>query len=243
MCGRFTVLTRDEIVQLIEDIQGRRKNPPALHDTTTPRAQARPGSVIEAIVSADNAIQAATMTWGLQPPWSKKLIFNTRIESALGDGRMWQRAIREGRCILPAATFFEANTVHALDDVEDGRWATETGASPGADASRVVGAKPRAYEFEMPDSTPCLLASVYEQDRLSVVTTEPNASVAPVHNRMPLVLRFEEVETWLDGDLSDISELADRHAFELVRTAELNRTAARNRNANPTSSGQLSLFD
>ncbi len=246
MCGRFTVLTREEIVQLIEDIQTQRKNSTIPNGTDEPRAQARPDSIVEAIIPTGNEVDIATMTWGLQPPWSKKLIFNTRIESALGNSRIWQRAIREGRCILPAATFFEANTVHALDNVANSNLAAKADIASDIGAigdSGIASTKPRAYEFAMPDGSPCLLASVCEQGKLSVVTTEPNKHVAPVHSRMPLVLRFEEIETWLQGDRNELAQLADRHIFELVRTAERNRSAHPARNANTTTNNQLSLFD
>ena len=66
------------------------------------------------------------------------------------------------------------------------------------------------------------------------VTTEPNRWVSPIHDRMPLALRFEEVERWLGGSLSDIEPLADRSAFSLNAHPELNNPAAE--------PSQLSLF-
>ena len=56
------------------------------------------------------------------------------------------------------------------------------------------------------------LAGISEDDHFSVVTTEPNQFVAPVHNRMPLVLRPEELEVWLG---SDWGELSDRSGIML----------------------------
>ncbi len=50
-----------------------------------------------------------------------------------------------------------------------------------------------------------------------MVTTDPNAAVAPVHDRMPLVLRPHEVSLWLSGGYQ---ALADRSALALdVRPA------------------------
>ena len=46
----------------------------------------------------------------------------------------------------------------------------------------------RQYRFRLPGARAFLLAGVTAEGRLSIVTTEPNATVAPVHNRMPLVL-------------------------------------------------------
>lgn len=126
-------------------------------------------------------------TWGFNLSDGKRLVFNTRIESALGGSGLWSGPIREGRCVLPVAAFFEPH-------------GSETAPSPRT-GRRVK----RQYEFTSPDGEPLLLASVAWSGRLSVVTTEPNASVAPVHPRMPLALRFEEVRTWLDGDFPTLA--------------------------------------
>jgi putative SOS response-associated peptidase YedK len=41
----------------------------------------------------------------------------------------------------------------------------------------------------------------------AILTTTPNELVAPVHDRMPVILRPEEVDEWLDGDLRDVGRL------------------------------------
>lgn len=185
-----------------------------------PRLHAFPGSKVPAIALQDETINLTYPLWGVDVSWNKRLVFNTRIESALGKDGMWKDAIREGRCILPAATFFEPH-------------ATETVPSPKT-------GKPikRPYEFAMPDAQPLLLASVRLGDRLSVVTTEPNEHVAPVHPRMPLVLRFEEVETWLDGGLADIAPFANRADVRLTCAPEYVPA----RQGPPEDDSQLSLF-
>ena len=196
MCGRITLLTYDELEEVLEAVEARRGMRIEARDG---RAQARPGSELRAIVPAGNGLELAPFTWGFSFPDSKKLIFNTRIESALGGTRMWADAIREGRCVLPVATFFEPH-------------GSETAPSP-----RTGRPIKRQYEFAAPDGEPLLLASVQREGRLSVVTTEPNASVSPIHPRMPLALRFEEVPTWL-GD--DFPSLADRSHLNLLAHPE-----------------------
>ena len=202
MCGRITVLSLDEIRDIVKSVETRRST--RLSHTLRERNQARPGTTLHAIGLQEGQppIQEAGLrileaTWGIEAPWNGKLVYNTRIESALGGSTMWDAPIREGRCILPAATFFEPH-------------ATETARSPKT--GRQI---KRQYEFAMPGETPLLLASICDGNRLSVVTTEPNTHVAPIHPRMPLALRFEEVPLWLEGDLSDIAVLADRSALEL----------------------------
>ena len=92
----------------------------------------------------------------------------------------------------------------------------------------------RPYRFAMPGGAPVLLAGVWQDDRFSVVTTEPNAWVSPVHARMPLVLRPAEVPLWLWGAREEYARLADRAGVELA-VEPLGETAA-------PGDSQLSLF-
>ena len=89
----------------------------------------------------------------------------------------------------------------------------------------------RQYEFSSASGSPLLIASVRQDDRLSIVTTEPNAAVSPIHERMPLVLRFEEVGQWLSGSPA---ELADRAGIALAAVPEHAEP--------PETDNQLSLF-
>lgn len=107
---------------------------------------------------------------------------------------MWEEPLRNGRCILPAATFFEPHETQTTVNPKTGRTVK------------------RQFEFSLPDEEPLLLASVSQDGKLSVVTTKPNESVAPIHGRMPLALRFEEVQAWLEGDYD---ALADRSGIDL----------------------------
>lgn len=224
MCGRITVLTLDEVREAVRSIESRRGMRLGGRDD---RAHARPGSQLHLIDLRDGKLGIAQATWGIEAPWSNRLAYNTRLESALGGSAMWAKPIREGRCILPAATFFEPH-------------ATETAPSPKT--GRPI---KRPYEFAMDDGAPLLLASVCDGERLSVVTTEPNEHVSPVHPRMPLALRFDEVPLWLEGDLADIASLADRSTLAL-RVQPENLGAAPAPRASRTLGGaddsQLTLF-
>lgn len=190
------MLTYDELQEVLEAARAQRAMRIAHRDD---RAQARPGSALQAICPAAEVLQLVSFNWGFSYPDSNKLIFNTRIESALGGTRLWAEPIRDGRCILPVATFFEPHE-------------SETATSP-----RTGKPVKRQYEFSSPNGEPLLLASVQREGRLSVVTTEPNVSVSPVHPRMPLVLQFQEVDEWLHGDYA---ALANRSGMSLLARPE-----------------------
>jgi putative SOS response-associated peptidase YedK len=73
------------------------------------------------------------------------------------------------------------------------------------------------WRFTYPGHNVFLLAGVWENDRVSVVTTVPNADVSPIHTRMPLVLAPGESSVWLGPDFA---RLADRSAVRLVAEKE-----------------------
>lgn len=54
-----------------------------------------------------------------------------------------------------------------------------------------------------------LLAGVRNENAFSVITTEPNRYVAPIHKRMPIVLREHEVDQWLYGDYEALANRRD----------------------------------
>ena len=265
MCGRFTVLSYDEVegvvrsleyatpVNLLPDWPARRADPLAWEtlDGNPARPEARPeaqpGSTAWVIApreaeaeqlvgrapwqtpgrtSGNGSLQLATLplTWGFPVEWSKRPVINTRIETALGPNPgMWRDAVRHGRCVVPAARFFEPH-------------ATETEPSP-----RTGRPVKRQYAFDSPDGRPLLMAAVSDRGRFSIVTTEPCPAVAPVHDRMPLLLLPDEVGVWL-GD--DFPALADRSSFELAAAPERAKPAGRTEQTRPAGSRgeQLTLF-
>ena len=196
MCGRFEVLTYEEVAAVVAAVEGRaEKRRTAREEHEEPRAQARPGSSILLFGhGAADDLEIEEATWGFSPEWSSRPVFNTRVESMIEGSPMWRDAAVNGRCVIPAASFYEPH-------------ATETVPSP-----RTGRPLKRPYQFANVDGTPLLMAGVRENGRCSVVTCKPNRWVAPIHNRMPLLLRFEEVGTWLSPEWP---ALADRSAFQL----------------------------
>ena len=144
-------------------------------------------------------ISMLELGFGWPVEWKKGTVFNARLESLLSDSGMWAGALSERRCIVPCESFFESHM-------------EETSISP-----RTGKPVKRRYSFASPDGGPLFLGAVYEGDFFSIVTTAPNADVAPVHDRMPLVLSVEEARLWIDPStpMADISRLGDRSGIEL----------------------------
>ncbi|MEE8722082.1 MAG: SOS response-associated peptidase family protein [Eggerthellaceae bacterium] len=196
------------------------------NDATTRVPEYASASCAEA-QGASECVQALGidyLTWGYAVDWQRNPVFNTRIESALSGRGMWCASIEQRRCVVPTAGFFEP---HAQEKI----------------ASRRTG-RPvkRPYLFGRANGTPTLLAGVFDKGQCSIVTTQPNASVAPVHNRMPLVLEPAEALTWIGGSLDDIAQLADRSRELLAVAPEDALTPPPDSHDDGASSGQLSLF-
>ena len=145
-------------------------------------------------------LAVADMAWGFDASWKAGTVFNTRIETALGEtAGMWGDAIRRRRCVVPARAFFES---HAAETV------------PSARTGRPV---KRQYAFRNADGSPLLMAGLHERGRFSLVTTAPNEMVSRVHDRMPLVLAPGEAALWLAGRYEG---LADRSSVHLEAVPE-----------------------
>lgn len=203
MCQRMCPLTFEEAQDALE-AREETGNARVAAGGFDPGRDAYPGSLVAAYVpDTQGELATVSLIWGFDSPKGGRPVFNTRIETALAqlqDGRgMWADAMAHGRCLVPVRAFYEG---HATERVPSER----TG-------------KPvrRQYRFRLPGARAFLLAGVCQDGRLSIVTTEPNASVAPVHNRMPMVLGPGESSVWLEPGFA---ALADRCRVMLSAEAE-----------------------
>lgn len=199
MCVRFSPLTVEE-ARAVLGARGTGRHTIRYIEAPDPLRDARPGSQVPLFVpDGAGGFQVATLEWGFPLDGRPHAVFNTRIESALeqlrrGRRGMWAKAIAEGRCLVPVRAFYESHATEKAISEKTGRPVR------------------RQYRFRMPGARAFLLAAVQQDGHFSVVTTEPNASVAPIHDRMPLVLGKGESLVWLG---SDFASLANRRALTL----------------------------
>ena len=78
-----------------------------------------------------------------------------------------------GRCLVPASGFYE--------------WKNE-------------GRRKQPFYFQPRDEPLLAFGALWERDTFSLITTEPDAVVGRVHDRMPLLLRQDQYSAWLAGD-------------------------------------------
>lgn len=204
MCVRFSPLTAEE-ARAVLGARGTGRHAIRYIEAPDPLRDAHPGSQVPLFVSdGAGGFRVATLEWGFPLDGRPHAVFNTRIESALeqlrrGRRGMWAKAIAEGRCLVPVRAFYESHATERVTSEKTGKPAR------------------RQYRFTMPGARAFLLAGVQQNGRFSIVTTEPNAIVAPVHDRMPLVLGSGESRVWLGPDFS---ALANRNEIILASEPE-----------------------
>lgn len=204
MCVKFSPLTVEE-AHAVLGARGTGRHTIRYIEAPDPLRDARPGSQVPLFVpDGAGGFRVATLEWGFPLDGRPHAVFNTRIESALeqlrrGRRGMWAKAIAEGRCLVPVRAFYESSATERAVSERTGRPVR------------------RQYRFRLPGARAFLLAAVQQDGRFSIVTTHPNASVVPVHDRMPLVLGPGESSVWLGPDFA---ELADRSRINLVSGPE-----------------------
>jgi putative SOS response-associated peptidase YedK len=138
---------------------------------------------------------AELMQWGLVPHWAKDATIGHKLNNARADGVFdkpsFRQAARRRRCLLPASGFYE--------------WqATPSGKQPwyisasGAPFIAMAG----LFEAWRPSADAEWLLSC------CVITTEANALMAPLHDRMPVILAPDQWPRWLARDVHDPALLA-----------------------------------
>ncbi len=136
-----------------------------------PRYNIAPGQ--EAVVITGHGERTLDfMLWGLKLPGGH-LAINARAET-LADKPSFRRLLPKQRCLIPADGFYE--------------W-------------RKGGGSKRPFRFVRKDREPFAFAGLWDDGLFTIVTTSANACVAPYHDRMPVILRHEEEDAWLDTGL------------------------------------------
>jgi putative SOS response-associated peptidase YedK len=201
MCGRFILLTDLSVIRERFDV-----GETAL--ASLPVGDLLPGQSIPAVI-CDGQNRLVFLRWGLIPSWAKdpaiggKMI-NARAET-LSEKPSFREAFKGRRCLIPADGFYE--------------WTGEKGHRT-------------AVRFRLRSGEPFGFAGLYETwtseageslSTCTIVTTESNALVASVHDRMPVILSGEKMALWLDPSVRDpaalLPFLTPYPAEEMIREA------------------------
>src|SRR5258705_9044185 len=185
MCGRYELVDGQRVFLRFRVTN---KVPPILDNLDV-----RPTQQVFAL-QTDHVL--SLMKWGLIPSWAKDPSVGSKMINARAEGieskPSFKKPLRFQRCIIPASAFFE--------------WK----GNPGAKVK---------YRIARTDGELFGFAGLYENWRdpsdpnggelttCTIITTQPNALVALIHNRMPVILLPEDEEHWLDPDMSEPEEI------------------------------------
>ncbi len=190
MCGRFTLTLDPDELQEAFDLSA---PPPA---GLAPRYNIAPSQPV-AVVANTEARQLELFQWGLIPSWAKdpkigyKMI-NARSET-LAEKPSFRTALKKRRCLVLADGFYE--------------WKREGARAKTPMYIQLKGGKPFAFAglwevWKSPDDTRSVIKSC------TIITTEPNALMKDIHDRMPVILPPKAYDLWLSPEELPAEKLA-----------------------------------
>lgn len=143
-----------------------------------PRYNIAPGASIAAL-SFRVGFDAESMHWGIVPHWAKpgqfeRPLINARAET-IREKPSFRKLIQRTRAIIPVNGFYE--------------WRRTNGDKA-------------TYYFHSADQGAIALGGIYQtahdgEKQCCVITTDANALMRPVHDRMPLIIPREGMQDWL----------------------------------------------
>jgi putative SOS response-associated peptidase YedK len=203
MCSRFTLISDPEAIRATFGYVNHPNFPPRHNIAPTqPIAIVREGS--------NGARELALVRWGLVPSWVKdpqdfSTIINARSETA-AEKPSFRAAMRHRRCLIPADGFIE--------------WTGPKGSK-------------RPFFIKREDEDLIAFAGLWEHwqgadgseiESAVILTTEANATVSPLHNRMPVIIDPEQFDVWLDCKRlspADVAEFLVPAEDDLLESVEV----------------------
>ena len=203
MCGRFTLnATPEQLAQLF----GLPEQP--IVEARYNIAPTQPVAVVR-INPQDKAREWALVQWGLVPAWSKDpgigaQLINARAET-VAEKPSFRAAFKRRRCLVPASGFYEWQKL-------------EKGKQP--------------YYIGLQSGDPFAIAGLWESwnsadgsnlQSCTLLTTEANELMEPLHNRMPVIVAPEDYAMWLGSGVDDPPQALDqlRHLLRPYPASEM----------------------
>ncbi len=179
MCGRYTLKASPEVLQAVFDLAH-------VPEAMGQRYNIAPTQAAAVIVNRDVAPserEIEAFRWGLVPSWARDRSIASRLINArsetVASKPSFRSALRKRRCLVLADGFYE--------------W-------------RKAGKERIPHWIHLDDEAPFAMAGLWERWRQSpdevlhtftIITTDANEAVAPIHKRMPVILPAESWSDWL----------------------------------------------
>ena len=179
MCGRFTASFEFREIKVRWNLPG--------DLSFTPRYNIAPSQSVPVIIKVESGNEAKLMKWGLVPSWASdpsigNRMINARAETLL-EKPSFRNFVSQRRCLIPADGFYE--------------W-------------RRDGTRKVPVWIHLKKKEPFVFAGLWDSwrnvelgeilDTFTIITTDPNTLLRPIHNRMPVIYDEPMGRHWLEHD-------------------------------------------
>lgn len=219
MCGRFGFFELSYFIEQLRQLELPFVEAPGF--SYHQNWNITPDQPVIALVGGDGENRLTLVRWGVIPHWSKELPkirpINARADS-LAVKPFFRHMLNRHHCIVPASGFYEWKSVaekkkepwyiHRNDNrpmAFAGLW--DTWQPPGATSPPVVSC--------------------------TIITTDANREMKPVHDRMPVILEEGEWRSWLDASTSAARELLDAANEKVIELWPVSTRVNNPRNNDP----------
>jgi putative SOS response-associated peptidase YedK len=190
MCGRFVGFSQIEELTKLFPID-------IINAEISPNYNVAPTQQVLAIAQHNDQNHLERLHWGLVPFWAKDNSIGNRMINARSETvatkPSFRNAFKKRRCLILADGFYE--------------WKGEKG-------------NKQPMFLTLPDGSPFAFAGLWEiwDDKgkkenpyysCAILTRDASESVQPIHHRMPVILRPEAFERWLNSDYQKTDELQE----------------------------------
>ncbi len=189
MCGRFVKKSTKEELRARFGFQ----NTPPQNTLFDARYNIAPSQEHPILIVMNDKRIVTSMKWGLVPYWAKDLKIGFKMINARAEGinekPSFKAPLRKRRCLIMADGFYEWHKIDKNTKVP--------------------------YYFRLKSDEPFAFAGLWDEWKrdgqtlrtFTIITTEPNEIMKPIHNRMPVILAENDEAKWLDPELTEPKEV------------------------------------
>jgi len=192
VCGRYSIFTATDTLKIRFNV--------ARAEALQPTYNAAPTQNLPVILNSEPTT-IKLCRWGLIPSWAKEERIGNRMINARAETLLQKPSFRtpfkKQRCLVLTDGFYEWEK-------------TSAGKIP--------------HRVSMRDNKPFAFAGIWEVwktpdgedvQSFSIITTEPNDLMRPLHNRMPVIMKQANEENWLQEiDVSEAQKMLEPYPFE-----------------------------
>jgi putative SOS response-associated peptidase YedK len=191
MCGRYTLTSKGDEVALLFDLSEIPSFPPRYNVAPTQEA------AVVRVPASGAPRHLDLLRWGLVPYWADDPKIGNRMINARSEGvadkPAYRSSFRKQRCLIPTDGFYE--------------WKKD-------------GKLKQPYHIRRKDRQPFAFAGLWSRwrpkeggsqplDTFTILTTDANELIRPLHDRMPVILDPASFDLWLDPAVGDPARLQE----------------------------------